>query len=127
MIDLDNGKTQTLHPSKSKVECKSFLIGGVWFYAGIFDMTSIGDSFCLVAWDVEGDGKWRFVHMLQANFQYVEGNGGYDLYCERIIRELTSWVERVIPSRSELSPHLTELQKMIDSINFNETEKKFTK
>lgn len=127
MKDLDNGRTQSLHPSQSKVECKEFSIGGISFYAGIFDITLLGDSFCLVAWDMEGEGKWRFVHMLQSNFGYVEGNGGYDMYCERIIRELNIWVENFIPSKTDLSPHLTELQKMVNSINFNETEKKFTK
>ena len=123
----DFGKTQPLHPDKSKVECKAFLIGEVWFYAGIFDLASVGDSFCLVAWDVEGDSKWRFVHMLQANPAYVEGNGGYSMYCDRIIRELNSWVKKFMPDKTELSPHLSELQEMINSINFNETEKKFTK
>ena len=128
MNDLDNGKTQGLHPNKSKVKTKSFFINGTWFYAGIFEVALVGDAFCLVSWNMNGDKKWRFVHMLQTNLRYVEDVGGYDVFLDRIVRELNSWLLKFLPPNTEeLSPHLNELQKMINELNYNEQEKKFNR
>lgn len=127
MTDLDNGKTQVLHPSRSKVKTKSFSINDTLFYAGIFDVALVGDSFCLVTWNTNGDKKWRFVHMLQASPRYVQDVGGYDVFLDRIIRELNAWLLKFLPSTEELSPHLTELQKIISSLKYDEQEKEFNK
>jgi hypothetical protein len=127
MTDLDNGKTQVLHPSRSKVECQAFSINGTEFYAGIFDVVLQGDSFCLVSWDMNGDKKWRFVYMVKASYMYVQDVGGYDMYLDRIIRELKQWLLKFLPSTEKLSPHLAELQKMISSLKYDEQEKSFNK
>tara|TARA_B110000263_G_C15142634_1_gene434073 strand:+ start:399 stop:782 length:384 start_codon:yes stop_codon:yes gene_type:complete len=127
MTDLDKGKTQSLHPSRSKVKTKSFSINGTLFYAGIFDVSLAGDSFCLVSWNMNGDEKWRFVHMLKASPSYVQDVGGYDMFLSRIIRELNEWLLRFLPNTEELSPHLTELQEMINTLKYDEQEKGFSK
>ena len=120
MNDLDNGKTQNLHPSKSKVKSKSFSINGTVFYAGIFDVVLQGDSFCLVSWNMNGDGKWRFVYMQQASPKYVQDVGGYAMFLDRIIRDLNQWILRFLPNTEKLSPHFTELQEVINSLKYEE-------
>jgi hypothetical protein len=122
MTDLDNGKIQVLHPSRSKVKAKAFSINGTTFYAGVFDVALQGDSFCLVTWNMHGDKKWRFVHMLQASPKYVQDVGGYEMFFDRIIRELNAWRLKFLPSTEELSPHFTELQEMINSLKYDEQE-----
>jgi hypothetical protein len=127
MTDLDNGKTQVLHPSRSKVECQAFSINGTEFYAGIFDVSLAGDSFCLVSWDMNGDGKWRFVHMLQTNPKYIQDVGGFDMFLDRIIRDLNDWLSRFLPKTEDLSPHLIELQTIINNIKYDDQERRFYK
>lgn len=128
MTDLENGKTQVLHPSRSKVKTKSFSINGTTFFAGIFDVALQGDSFCLVTWNMHGDKKWRFVHVLQASPRYVHDVGGYDVFLDRIIRELNAWLLKFLPpDTEELSPHFTELQEMINTLKFDEQEQRFNK
>lgn len=127
MTDLDNGKTQVLHPSRSKVECQAFSINGTVFYAGIFDVSLAGDSFCLVSWDMNGDGKWRFVHMLQTNSKYIQDVGGFDMFLDRIIRDLNDWLSRFLPKTEDLSPHLIELQTIINNLKYDDQERRFYK
>lgn len=127
MTDLDNGKTQVLHPSRSKVKTKSFSINGTLFYAGIFDVALQGDSFCFVTWNMHGDNKWRFVSMQQASPRYVQDVGGYDVFLDRIIKDLNTWLLRFLPSTEKLSPHFTELQEMVNNLKFDEQEQRFNK
>ena len=127
MNDLDKGKTQNLHPSKSKVKSKSFSINGTLFYAGIFDVVLQGDSFCLVSWNMNGDKKWRFVSMCQASPKYVQDVGGYAMFLDRIIRDLNQWLLRFLPQTDDLSPHLVELQKMINNLKYDEQKNSFNK
>lgn len=127
MTDLDNGKTQVLHPSRSKVKTKSFSINGTLFYAGIFDVALQGDSFCFVTWNMHGDKKWRFVSMQQASPRYVQDVGGYDVFLDRIIKDLNTWLLRFLPSTEKLSPHFTELQEMVNNLKFDEQEQRFNK
>tara|TARA_B100000470_G_C19578006_1_gene296490 strand:+ start:231 stop:614 length:384 start_codon:yes stop_codon:yes gene_type:complete len=127
MTDLDNGKTQVLHPSRSKVECQEFSINGTTFYAGIFDVVLQGDSFCLVTWNMNGDKKWRFVSMQQASPKYIQDVGGYDMFLDRIIKELNTWLLRFLPSTEKLSPHFTELQTIINNLKYDDQERRFYK
>jgi len=127
MNDLDNGKTQTLHPSKSKVKSKSFSINGTLFYAGIFEVVLQGDSFCLVSWNMNGDGKWRFVYMQQSSPKYIRDVGGYAMFLDRIIRDLNQWLLKFLPDTEKLSPHFTELQEVISNLKYDEEGKGFSK
>ena len=125
MTDLDNGKTQVLHPSRSKVKTKTFSINGTLFYAGIFDVALAGDSFCLVTWNMNEDKKWRFVCMQQAGPKYIQDIGGYDMFLDRIIKELNTWLLRFLPSTEKLSTHFTELQTIINNLKYDDQERRF--
>jgi hypothetical protein len=65
--------------------------------------------------------------MVKASYMYVQDVGGYDMYLDRIIRELKQWLLKFLPSTEKLSPHLAELQKMISSLKYDEQEKSFNK
>jgi hypothetical protein len=76
---------------------------------------------------MNGDGKWRFVHMLQTNPKYIQDVGGFDMFLDRIIRDLNDWLSRFLPKTEDLSPHLIELQTIINNIKYDDQERRFYK